>query len=541
MFADFFGSVFTEENFVEPPETDFYGIEINNLQLTYNDVFFALRGLRGVSTSGPDDLPEIFLKNCAYSLTYPITILFNMSLSTGIFPEIWKESFITPVFKAGAIDDAQNYRPVNKLNAIAQLLDSLVHKKLSLLFDQCLISEQHGFRKGRSTTTNLINYTEMIHQSFTEKVQVDALYTDFSKAFDKLNHAALLYKLRCSGIKGSLLRWMESYLRNRTQIVKIRNARSKKVHGTSGVPQGSHLGPLLFLLFVNDVHWYLDPDVCLALFADDCKLFFKIVSILDCIFLQRNLDLFHDYCQKFLLKLNLKKCFKMTFTRRTEPIEFDYTFDGKSIEAVSVVRDLGVLLDSRLNFKDHINHICSKAFKMLGFVIRTCKDFRNPNAVLVSYYSLVRSHLEYASQVWNPSLAKDSMQIEKIQRKFTRFLFNKNLIQNYTENEYHYHSALNVLSLRSLESRRTCADLMLLLKILFGRIAGLSIDEFVRQTNVNMNLRSQRILVPSISNCSSMNRMIRTFNNLELDLRIDLNENSFSQATRLMLDVVPMY
>jgi len=223
-----------------------------------------------------------------------------------------------------------------------------------------------------------LEFTETVHAAFSSKTQVDALYTDFAKAFDKVNIRALIYKLRCSGISGSLLRWMSSYLENRSQLVFLRNTMSSEFQSTSGVPQGSHLGPLLFLLFINDLPSYLEPGVEIALFADDCKFFAAIKSLSDCIRLQKCLQKFGDYCDKFLLKLNLDKCHKITFSRcRSGIIEYDYSLNGVGLSVVSTINDLGIQLDSELSFKDHTNIIYNKALKMMGFVMRSCGSFKN--------------------------------------------------------------------------------------------------------------------------------------------------------------------
>lgn len=489
-------------------------------------------------TTGPDDIPAIFLKNCAYSLTYPVTHLFNMSLNSGIFPDVWKETFIVPLHKTGDASNVRNYRPISKLCAVSQLFDSLVHKRLSNIFHPFIAPEQHGFVKGRSTLTNLLDLTENIHSSFSRRSQVDVIYTDYAKLFDKLNHAATIYKLKCSGVCGSLLRWFVSYLENRSQVVSLGSAYSGKFSATSGVPQGSHLGPLLFILFVNDLRSFLDPEVFLSLFADDCKIYKEISSLADCKILQDNLNKFVDYCNQFQLKLNLQKCQRITFSRSDSKVEYVYKLNGESVSEVHVIRDLGVVLDSRLSFREHINFVCNKALKMLGFVFRTCKPFNDANTVKTVYYSFVRSHLEYCSQVWNCTHQNSSTQIERIQRKFARFMFRKGFTSGLSE--FHYSPVLESLNVRSLESRRKCSDVVLLLKIAFGMLGGLSLEPFERRTTNEHCLRSQRALSTTLNNSSGLNRCVSAFNSLGLDL-VALQRGSFSGAVGAVTEAIPLF
>ncbi len=225
---------------------------------------------------------------------------------------------ITPFFKSGDKNLANNYRPICKNSTTAQILDCIVAKKLNDVFQSVIAIQQHGFTKGKSTLSNLIAFTENIHKAFSEKCQLDAVYTDFSKVFDSVCHLALLYKLSCSGISGDLLRWLESYLHDRFQVVKIGRCYSTKFKSVSGVPLGSHLGPLLFLLFINDLTWIMDTQVGISIFADDIKIFKKVQSPSDINLLQRSLDILSDYCTHFQLSLNINKCFHITFSRKVK-------------------------------------------------------------------------------------------------------------------------------------------------------------------------------------------------------------------------------
>lgn len=518
---------------------DWFGIKLEDISVCCDEVFKALSALKDNTAPGPDGIPAYFWKYCASSLTFPITALFDMSLKSGIFPASWKESFVIPLLKSGDSSNVRNYRPICKSSALAQLFDSIMYSKLSPIFQNLINSIQHGFLSGKCTLTNLLSLNEDAFHAFSNKHQLDAIYTDFSKAFDKLNHDALIYKLKCAGIHGSLLRWFISYLRNRTQIVLLRNSKSKGFHVKSGVPQGSHLGPLLFILFLSDLHLYLDPRIKVLLFADDCKIYYEITTIQDCLFLQQNLERFTEYCSKFLLELNLEKCNKISFSRISTSIKFDYKLNGATLREVSEIKDLGVLLDSKLKFGSHIEHIYNKALKMLGYLIRTCRDFRNVNAIKTVYYAYVRSHLEYCSQIWNPSQSNHTQLLEKIQRKFTRFLFNKGLLCS-SITEFHYLPILQHLNFRSLSSRRDCSDLILLLKIASGRFRDIHLAEYIRTPSTIRELRNSRSLISLINRPSTLNRCVEKFNNHELDYNTFLN-NSYSSNLSIIFSAIPLF
>lgn len=425
-----------------------------------------------------------------------------------------------------------------KINSVAQLFDSLIHIKLTDTFFPFIAKEQHGFVKGRSTLSNLLNLTENVHEAFAMGEQVDVIYTDYAKAFDKLSHSALLYKLKCSGITGSLARWFASYLSNRSQFVRLRNARSRRIFVTSGVPQGSHLGPLLFILFINDLRLYLGPDADYLLFADDMKMFRRVSSVGDCEALQGFLHLLCRYCETFLLRLNLNKCQQITFCRGTNPINFAYSIQGSPLSVVSEIKDLGVVLDSRLNFKNQIEVVKGKAFRMLGYLIRTCKDFTCLNAIKAAYFAIVRSHLDYCSEIWSPTQKGASAMLESVQRRFVRFLYFKGLIPS-APSEYHYNPCLQLLNIRSLQSRRVCSDLILLARIHNFGYGGLSLEPYLREPTSGVLLRSQRLLRVRLNSSSTVNRGVELFNANSFNWT-ELSALNFSRYRSVILERMPI-
>jgi hypothetical protein len=538
LFAHYFESTFSSSTFNAPETVDYYGVRLSSLEVSYDEVFERLLELNDDSSFGPDGIPPLVLKKCAFSLTFPLTLLFNISLQTGCFPTAWKISYITPIFKSGNKNVVNNYRPICRNSSIAQIFDCIVTKKLTLTFKDFIAPQQHGFCKGRSTLTNLISFTERIHSAFSSRCQFDAIYTDFSKAFDSVNHSALIFKLACSGISGDLLRWLESYLKDRFLVVRLSKCYSKSFRASSGVPQGSHLGPLLFTLFINDLSWTLNSEVGISMFADDLKIFKTITGPADVASLQGCLDTLSEYCSKYHLKLNVEKCFQISFSRRVACyFPAIYALSGRPLTKVDTVKDLGVLLDSKLTFNAHFKYCYNKALKMLGFLFRVGKDFRNLRSLKIIYFAFVRSHLEYCCQVWNPSKITTIAELEKIQKKFVRFLFHKNLIPGITYStldndrysEYSYTRCLSQLNIQPLQDRRIFFDVDLILKTFTDGLDSSGFRDFFTFPPLIRNLRSINSFQISNTKSSNIDRCMKTFNDLNLCLST-LSRSSYTQV-----------
>lgn len=294
--------------------------------------------------------------------------------------------------------------------------------------------------------------------------QVDVVYTDFEKAFDRVDHVILLKKLKCLGIHGDLFRWVKSYLSNRSQAVVLGGHRSDYVSIPSGVPQGSLLGPLFYNAYIYDISNVLHNTHHL-LYADDKKIFMRIRSNTDCLALQDSLNQLTEYYTRNKITLSITKCQCISFTRKLKPITFDYKFNNTVIERVHIVKDLGITLDSKMLMNNHVDDIVNRSYRNLGFVMRTCAPFNSVQSIKVAYYAYVRSILEYASPVWNPQYATYTSRIENIQKKFLHHLNYKfkNSAISYTESCSNY-------GLLKLEERRQMLDMGLLYDIITGKL-----------------------------------------------------------------------
>ena len=468
-FANFFGSAFTNP-------TDDMG-DNNNLpthnqylhftQFSQVDVLAALLKLKPKFVKGPDDVPAFIIRDCAYALTEPLTILFNIVLRSSTIPDVWKRSRVCPVFKKGDKGNIENYRAITIICNFAKVLEIALYNVIHMYIQGQITIHQHGFMRGRSTVTNLFCVTQFIAQHIDLNSQVDVIYTDFSRAFDRLDHAILLRKLEESGLSLPLLSLFKSYLTDRKQYVECRGFESNEITVTSGVPQGSILGPLLFIIFVNDI--VSDLEVSYLLYADDVKIFCVINNILDCIKLQNNLNKINDWCHLNNLPLNAAKCNVMTFTKKIYPIWYNYELDNVVLNRPELIKDLGVLFDSKLSFNFHVNEIIKTSYKNLGFITRNSREFTDIGGLMLLFNALVKSKLEYASIVWQPGYNIYTDSLENIQRRFLKFLSYK-LDGVYPPIGIPHRQLLDRFSVPSLCERRTVHSLIFLSKLIMNKV-----------------------------------------------------------------------
>lgn len=463
LFADYFASVYQTPDDEKVngdqvlPDFDVPPIEVE-------EVKSILRKLDQYKVHSPDAIPAIFYKNLSETISLPLSLLYNKSIESGKFPHLWKISFVLPTFKSGNRSKVENYRPISILCAISKVLERIMFNRLHAHVKGHISEFQHGFVPGKSVQSNLLEYLNFIVQSISDGGQIDTVFTDFSKAFDRVSHNLLLQDLELVGVKGTSKRWFHTYLTGRTQFITIGSTKSKGVKPTSGIPQGSILGPLLFLIFINNLPSIFKSSWS-SLFADDHKLSKKINSRQDCLDLQDDLDLLADWCQSRLLDLNVKKCHTLTITHKLNKIDFNYSINGEETTRVSVKKELGVEFDEKAKFNRHITNMTRKCYQMIGFIFRTTKRFKSPQSIIKLYYAYVRSRLDYCCSVWNPQYIKYIDQIERVQRKFTRLLYYR---FNWIKPDYS--TRLKELRMHSLETRRLQMDEMLLYNIMTGKL-----------------------------------------------------------------------
>lgn len=342
--------------------------------------------------------------------------------------------------------------------------------------------------KGRSTTTNLLEFTTNVAYSLEKGQQIDTFYADFSKAFDRIDHNLLSQKLSNFGFPSFWVDWIRSYLMGRKQRVIIDGQTSREIEVLSGVPQGSHLGPLLFVIFISDIGLYVKNSRIL-LYADDCKLSKTISSLADCAALQDDISGICRWSSLNNLQLNIKKCNIYSFYRIRNSFMYDYKIDDVVLSRPDLISDLGVIYDTKISFIPHINALIAKARSRMGFVIRSSRQFKDPYTLKTLYCSLIRSVLEYGSIIWSPSYAIHITRIESVQKRFLLFTL-RNIFRDTPRFELpSYMDRLRLISLETLHSRRVSADLVFICKLIQGLI---DLPEILARINFNTRINHRR-------------------------------------------------
>ncbi len=415
---------------------------------------------------GPDEISGHFLKETSAVTASLLQTIFQCSLDTGETPQDWREANVAPLFKKGERYKPSNYRPVSVTSIASKVLEHnilVLNIMKNLEGNGILYDLQHGFRKNRSCESQLLQLVRDLAQGINSSGQTDMAILDFSKAFDVVPHRRLLYKLQWYRIGGNANAWIKSFLSNRHQRVVVDGVSSSEVPVTSGVPQGSVLGPVLFLVYINDLPDCIQNST-VKLFADDCILHRRVTTWEDVRLLQQDLDALQNWESTWLMKFNAAKCSSMSVTLATKhKINSRYTLHNTILEVEDHSKYLGVTIQSNLQWDKHIQEKCAKAHRTLGLVQRNIRT-SNRTVREQAYKSLVRPQVEYASTVWSPWHSKYKDQIEKVQRRAARYVCRDyGRMSSVT-------SMLNDLSWESLESRRTKARLIMMYKGVHGLV-----------------------------------------------------------------------
>ena len=413
-----------------------------NFPFTCEDLVKAIDEVHASSSSPDFSVPAIVLKKCKYSLAKPLYLLWKESLNTGTVPAAYKSQLVTPVFKKGSRSKASNYRPISLTPHKIKVFERIICDKVIEYLERnsILSSKQHGFRKGRSCLTQLLQQYDRILLNLLEYQETDSIYLDYAKAFDKVDHQILIQKLKNIGIGGNLCKWVENFLHDRKQVVVVDGVLSSIANVLSGVPQGTVLGPLLFLIFSNDMENFVGSS-SIGLFADDTRLSKAISQSSDSCYLQKDLESITKWSIENNMKLHEDKFVYMNFNTRSKkfplanlpffPENFSYiTAEGLVLEPSESVLDLGVILTEDLKWSSHVHSIIKTAKRKAGWSLSIFKD-RSPLVMKTLYKSIIRSHLEYACPLWLGLSKEDTQAIEAIQRSFTNKINCPANVQNY--------------------------------------------------------------------------------------------------------------
>lgn len=464
-------SVFSDPNSNDKKSPKLKNLTSNPLEditFTKEDIEKAISEIDTYSSCAEGDIPAIVLKNCKSELSYPIWKIWNESMETGIIPPEFKFQTITPVHKKASRAKPENYRPISLTSHLIKIFERVLRKIIVAYLEKnkIICRNQHGFRKGRSCLTQLLKHVDLILNNFLYNSDTDAIYLDFAKAFDKVDHQILLEKIHAYGIRGKVHSWITSYLSDRTQTVVINGKKSNPAPVISGVPQGTVLGPILFLLYINDLNTCVEHSF-LSSFADDTRITKEIKSTTDVNSLQTDLDASVKWSKNNNMKLHTSKfellCHATNSSTSLKELPFssqyyEYTTsDGSIITPTPMVRDLGINIVPDLTWSPHINIITDSARKMAAWCLSVFAD-RSASTMMHLYKSLIRSKVEYCCPLWDPSKIEDIVTLEGVQRSFTSRIT--------SISQLHYYDRLQSLKLMSLQRRRERYTILMVFKIL---------------------------------------------------------------------------
>ena len=453
---EYFSSVYTRNNDVPPTKDPSGTTSLSDIEVTEENVKKAIGRLHEYSAPGPDNVPNKIIVELKDELAVTLAILFRKSLDEAHIPDEWRLSNVTPVYKKGSKAEPGNYRPVSLTSNVCKLMERVVNETLGdFLEKHVLENTQHGFRKGRSCQTNLIEFNDKVGEWMDDGKSVDVLYLDFAKAFDKVDHGRLMVKLAAVGIEGKLLAWIKDWLERRFQRVVVEGEASGWLPVESGVPQGTCLGGPFFTVFVGDIDEAI--RAFLRKFADDTKAARAIESQDDAKCFQEDIDSLVEWARKWAMVFNQEKC-KVMHLGRSNP-KYTYSMNGVALNETHEEKDLGIWVDSSLKPSMQCEVAAKSANRILGLINKSF-HYRTKNTLVPLFKTLVRPKLEFSAAAWNPWLEKDIEVLEKVQRRLIRSLSN---VRGAT-----YEEKLKDAGLTTLKDRRERGDLIEAFKTLNG-------------------------------------------------------------------------
>ena len=395
--------------------------DLHNPHFDYVDFSVALDSLSSKAAPGPDGIPAKMLKKGKNTICHILNDIFKTSFYQGEIPAILKKAFVVPIYKSGSKAQPSNYRPVSLTSHLVKSFERvLVRALVAYLNVKGLMDKsQHGSRSGRSTLSQLLLHHDKLLEALENGDNIDAIYLDFAKAFDKVDHNLLLRKLKQMGVKGRLGMWIQNFLKNRTQQVLVDGKLSSSFTLISGIPQGSVLGPILFLIFISDITKDLSSDV--FIYVDDTKIIKRIKNVEDVLELQEDLFKLHHWGQQNRMVYNGDKFVAIRHGKNSQIKEDTNYFSGEMEEVIGEeesTRDLGVIMQNDGSFSLQIEKAGTKARRKAGWINRTfyCKQGWFMRHM---WNTLVSPHLDYCSQLWAPGEGQQLQKLEKILKDFT--------------------------------------------------------------------------------------------------------------------------
>lgn len=496
-------------------------VSLQNIVVNNEILEEALECLQSKTSKTPDEIPSIVIKRTSPALKTFLVMFFNLSLQTSQIPWQWKIGYITPCFKKGNKNIAKNYRPISQTSVLCRLLEKIISLMIIyyLMKNDLLSPNQHGFLPRRSTTSQLLSTLNNWQNCFHSDDTVNVIYTDLAKAFDKVSHPKLLEVIQSYGISGSLYNWITSFLSKRKQVVCVKQCNSELLEVISGVPQGSVIGPLLFLIYIDDVSKISCDQSLVSLFADDAKIYSTEPQGL-----QNGLDSMCRFFERRQLQLAPEKCEHITISKTNN--KTDFYIDNTQVQHSTSVKDLGVTISNDLKWAEHVHNIKSKAIGRCKHILRSFNS-HNVWTLLKAYVVYVRPILEYSSVVWNSNWKGDIRSLESVQRYYTKRICRRCNIPNTS-----YLDRLYKLDIRALEYRRLEFDIVMVYKIIHNLI-DLQMDQFFELYTSPYNTRRHGFCL-EVKMCSTKHqqgsfagRVVTIWNKLPASLVDSVSLESF--------------
>ena len=437
----------SKENENENRFDNFENDDLSDIEFGTKDIEDAINELDENSSAGPDGLPAIFLKKTKETISLPLTLLLRKSLDEGKIPDIFKLAYVTPIHKGGSKQKPEQYRPVSLTSHVMKVFERVIKKRIMkhLIENQALNDGQHGFVPGRSTQTQLLAHYNEIYEALMEGKRLDTIFLDFAKAFDKVDHEILLEKVRKHKISGKIGNWIREFLRNRKFRVVANGCTSEEENVLSGVPQGTVLAAILFVMMISDIDENVKECIVRS-FADDTRVNKKISSDRDREVMQEDLEAIYNWATKNKMKFNENKFEQMAHGNVVDVELGSYKSpSGEEIEIKKTAKDLGVTATDDLLFKEHINKIINSSKIVMGMLLRSF-SIREKEPMIKLFNTYIKSKLEYCCIVWSPVQQTYIAELENIQRIFTSKINGMEGLD--------YHERLKKLNMYSLERRR---------------------------------------------------------------------------------------
>lgn len=508
----------TLPDIAQPPQSD----KMGDLTVTSEDVDRALASLNTSKSHGPDEIHPAVIKPLGNILKPILVDMFNLSLNSCEVPSAWKEATVVPIFKDGDRSNPSNYRPISLTSVIAKMLERILRDKICayLVSTNFFSDAQHGFIRGRSCLSNLLKFLDIVTDKLDKGLQVNVCYLDFQKAFDSVNHRLLYWKLQNAGLSQNLCNWINEFLRGRTFRVKVRDSLSDIGTPISGVPQGSILGPLMFLIYINDITENLE-NPCL-LYADDLKL---VGDTSNSDALQRDIYRVCEWANKWDLPINVVKSHLLT----KMPPDFRLFIrlgdcEELPLSSRTATTDLGVSVSNDFTPTCPSGAAAAKARRAL-FSLKAAIVNKSPEVFAPLYSVFVRPHLEYCVQAWSPYLLKDIKILEGVQRQATRMIWGMKGLS--------YKERLKALNLFSLERRRLRGDLIEVFKMTLHMSSSPITDLFVFRPHTG--LRGHKYTLEKVRSKLAIrynffsNRVVNSWNRLPSHLISCTTVDSFKR------------